>query len=184
MAKQVIHIYGASGSGTSTIGRFLCEQSGYFFMDTDDYFWEPTDPPYTTKRAIPDRIAKMKSDIEKYDTVVISGSLVDWGDVLIPYFTLAIRVNTDTAIRIEWLKKREREQFGSRIDAGGDMYETHQKFLAWAASYDDGGLEMRSKASHDMWEKLLTCPRISLDGSLPVAENFERIRRYLQNEGN
>lgn len=184
MEKQVIHIYGASGSGTSTIGRILCEQSGYFFMDTDDYFWEPTNPPYTTKRAILDRIAKMKSDIEKYDTVVISSSLVDWGDVLIPYFTLAIRVNTDTAIRIERLKKREREHFGSRIDAGGDMYENHQEFLAWAASYDDGGLEMRSKAKHDAWEKLLTCPRISLDGSLPVVENFERIRRYLQNEGN
>lgn len=29
-----------------------------------------------------------------------SGSLVDWGDVLIPFFTLAIRVNTDTAIPI------------------------------------------------------------------------------------
>ena len=79
MAKQVIHIYGASGSGTSTIGRFLCDNSGYFFMDTDDYFWEPTNPPYTTKRAVYDRIAKMKKDIEKYDTVVISGSLVDWG---------------------------------------------------------------------------------------------------------
>ena len=77
------------------------------------------------------------------------------------------------------MKKIEREQFGSRIDAGGDMYETHQKFLAWAASYDDGGLEMRSRASPDAWEKLLTCPRISLDGSLPAAENFERIRRYL-----
>lgn len=155
MAKQVIHIYGASGSGTSTIGRFLCDNSGYFFMDTDDYFWEPTNPPYTTKRAVSDRIAKMKKDIEKYDTVVISSSLVDWGDVLIPFFTLAIRVNTDTAIRIERLKKRERAHFGNRIDAGGDMYENHRKFLEWAASYDNGGLDMRSKAKHDEWEKQL-----------------------------
>ncbi len=179
MAKQVIHIYGASGSGTSTIGRFLCDNSGYFFMDTDDYFWEPTNPPYTTKRAVSDRIAKMKKDIEKYDTVVISGSLVDWGDVLIPFFTLAIRVNTDTAIRIERLKKRERAHFGNRIDAGGDMYENHQKFLEWAASYDNGGLDMRSKAKHDEWEKLLPCPRIILDGSLPLEESFERIRKIL-----
>lgn len=36
--------------------------------------------------------------------------------------------------RIERLKKRERENFGSRIDFGGDMYEIHQKFIEWALS--------------------------------------------------
>lgn len=184
MAKQVIHIYGASGSGTSTIGKFLCDRLGYFFMDTDDYFWEPTNSPYTTKRAILDRIEKMKSDIEKYDTVVISGSLDNWGNALIPFFTLAIRVETDTAIRIDRLKKREREHFGSRIDAGGDMYKTHQEFLAWAALYNTGGLEMRSKARHDEWEKQLPCQKILLDGSLPLEENLEIIQRILKNEGN
>ncbi len=33
---MVIHIFGASGSGTSTLGRFICEKTGFFFMDTDD----------------------------------------------------------------------------------------------------------------------------------------------------
>jgi len=42
MYKSVIHIYGASGSGTSTLGIFISEQLGYTFMDTDDYFWIPT----------------------------------------------------------------------------------------------------------------------------------------------
>lgn len=36
MYKSVIHIYGASGSGTSTLGRFISDQLGYTFMDTDD----------------------------------------------------------------------------------------------------------------------------------------------------
>ena len=45
--------------------------------------------------------------------------LVDWSDELIPLFTLAIRVETDTAIRIDRLKRRERERFGNRIDLGG-----------------------------------------------------------------
>lgn len=46
-------------------------------MDTDDYSWEATNPPYQTKRNISDRIALMKNDIARYDKVVISGSLVD-----------------------------------------------------------------------------------------------------------
>lgn len=173
MEKQVIHIYGASGSGTSTIGRFICEKTGYYFMDTDDYFWEPTNPPFTVKRKIPDRIALMRKDIAKYESVVISGSLVDWGDELIPLFTLAVRVETDTAVRIERLKKRERERFGNRIDTGGDMFENHREFIDWAASYDSGGLDMRSKAKHDEWQKLLRCPQILLDGNQPAEKNFE-----------
>lgn len=179
MDKQVIHIYGASGSGTSTIGKFIANKLGYFFMDTDDYFWEPTNPPYTIKRNVSDRIALMKNDIAKYNGVVISGSLVDWGDELIPLFTLVIRVETDTAIRIDRLKRREREQFGNRIDPGGDMYENHRNFISWAASYDSGGLDMRSKAKHNEWQKQVQCHHILLDGSLPVEKNFEIIKRNL-----
>ena len=148
-------------------------------MDTDKYFWESTNPPYTTKRNISDRITLMRNDIAKYDKIVISGSLVDWGDELIPLFTLAIRVETDTLIRIDRLKKREREHFGNRIDIGGDMYENHRKFIDWAASYDDGGLDMRSKAKHDAWQKQLHCQLILVDGSLPVEKNFEIIQRNL-----
>ena len=174
--KQVIHIYGASGSGTSTLGRYISEKLGYFFMDTDDYFWEPTNPPYTTKRCLSNRIKLMREDIERYDNAVISGSLVDWGDELIPLFTLAIRVETATNIRLERLKIREREKFGSRIDIGGDMYDNHIKFINWAAAYDNGGMDMRSKVKHDEWEKQLICPLILVDGSRPLRENFELIK--------
>ena len=129
MAQTVIHIYGASGSGTSTLGRYIGEKLGYFFMDTDDYFWLPTNPPYTQKRDKVFRLEMMRHDLDLTDKAVISGSLVDWGDELIPLFTLAVRLETDTKLRIQRLKKREREHFGSRIDIGGDMYENHQEFL-------------------------------------------------------
>lgn len=47
-------------------------------MDTDDYFWQPTNPPYTKKRNVDERLAMMKSDIEKAEKVVNSGSHVAW----------------------------------------------------------------------------------------------------------
>lgn len=179
MNKQVIHIFGASGSGTSTLGKLLCEKLGYYHMDTDAYFWEATDPPYTVKRSAPERLALMRSDIQKHDGVVISGSLTDWGDELIPLFTLAIRLVTDTAIRIDRLRQREKAHFGTRIEAGGDMYENHAEFMQWAADYDNGDLSMRSKLSHDEWQKLLCCRLLVLDGSLPLLENFEIVRKSL-----
>jgi len=179
MGRQVIHIYGASGSGTSTLGRYLCDRLGYFFIDTDDYFWKPTNPPYQIKRDPSDRLTQMAQDILSHDQVVISGSLVDWGDPLIPLFTLAIRLETNTAIRLQRIKERERKRFGSRIDPGGDLYKTHQEFIAWAASYDHGDFHTRSKAKHDAWEKQLPCSRILLDGSQPLDKSFERILPFL-----
>ena len=61
--KHVIHIFGASGSGTSTLGREIASGLGYRFMDTDDYFWLPTDPKYTHKRPVSERLALMRQDI-------------------------------------------------------------------------------------------------------------------------
>lgn len=122
----------------------------------------------------------MKSRIAKSGGVVISGSLSGWGDGLIPIFTLAVRLVTDSAIRLERLKKREKDKFGARVEAGGDMFDEHQAFLAWAAEYDSGDQTIRSKALHDEWQKLLTCPLIVLDGSALVECNFEKIRTCLE----
>ena len=179
MDRKVIHLFGASGSGTSTLGRYIAQQSGCYFMDTDDYFWAPTDPPYTTTRPVTERLELIRRDIGLHERAVLSGSIVDWGDELIPLFTLAVRVGTPTPVRIERLRKRERDKFGGRIDPGGDMYDNHNNFIKWAASYDDGGTDMRSKAKHDEWQKLLQCPLVIVDGSQPVETNWEIIIRHL-----
>ena len=173
--KNVIHIYGASGSGTSTLGRKISEELGYKFMDTDDYFWLPTNPPYTTKRSKEERLALMKKDILENENVVISGSLVDWGDELIPQFTLAIRLVTDTEIRIERLKIREKKKISDGVMPGGDMYTNHMEFIEWARKYDTGSVNMRSKAKHDEWQKLLPCKQIVLNGADDLQENFKKV---------
>src|SRR5262249_16928344 len=83
-----IHILGAFGSGTTTLGRALaaCLQCPHF--DTDDYVWLPTDPPYTHQRARTERQQLLMNDITAHDAWVVSGSLCGWGDVAIPRFEL------------------------------------------------------------------------------------------------
>ena len=175
----VIHLYGASGSGTSTLGLALANALGYKWMDTDDYYWRPTDPPYTIKRSREERIALIRRDITRHGRVVLSGSLVDWGDGLIPLFTLAVRVTTDTETRIGRIRARERQKFGERILPGGDMHAQHERFVAWAGGYDTGDLNTRSKARHDAWERLLTCRRIVVNGAEDVQTNVGRVRAAL-----
>ena len=177
--KNVIHIFGASGSGTTTLGKKICEELGYSLMDTDDYFWMPTDPKFTQKRPVDQRIELIKKDIAQSKNVVISGSLTDWGDILIPYFTLAIRIEMEQELRIKRLIQREKERYGSRIEPGGDMYRQHLTFVEWAKSYDIGGINMRSKAKHDEWQKLLLCKIIYLDGADRLENNFARVKQIL-----
>lgn len=176
----VIHIFGPSGSGTTTLGQLLCRELNFFHMDTDDYFWLPTDPRFTTKRPVQQRLQLMEQDMALHGNVVISGSLTDWGDSLIPSFTLAVRMEMEPALRLQRLAQRERQRFGPRIDPDGDMYETHQAFLAWAARYDTGGPDIRSRAKHDQWQQLLTCPVLRLDGGQPLADNLNRVLQALR----
>lgn len=178
--KQVIHIYGASGSGTSTLGRAIGETLGFTWLDSDNYFWLPTNPPYTAKRGIAERLNAMNRDIDAAENVVLSGSLTDWGDALMPRFTLAVRVETDTPTRLARIREREYRKFGERILPGGDMYETHMNFLKWAAGYDDGGLNTRSRAKHDAWESMLQCPILRVDGTDEIGRNVEKVRRALE----
>ena len=180
--KNVIHIFGASGSGTTTLGKKICEETGYTHMDTDDYFWMPAEPEFTQKRPVKERIELMKNDIEKSENVVLSGSLTDWGDELIPYFTLAIRIEMRQSVRIERLRKREKERYGSRIEPGGDLYKEHIAFIEWASSYDDGGLDIRSKALHDEIEKSFQCKIIYLDGENELDDKFAEVLKYLDIE--
>ena len=177
--KHVIHIFGPSGSGTTTLAKKISENLGYTFMDTDDYFWMPTDPKFTTKRPKEERLAMMTADIERAENVVLSGSLADWGDVLIPYFTLAVRLYLEPTERIARLRHRERERFGARVLPGGDMYESHEAFITWAKSYETGGLDQRSKAKHDAWQTLLPCALLQLDSSASPDVLFERVKAVL-----
>ncbi len=180
--KNVVHIFGASGSGTTTLARKISAELGYKMMDTDDYFWLPTAEKYTEKRPVDERIALMTRDIDSAENVVISGSLTDWGDVLIPMFTLAVRIEMEQTLRISRLMQREKERYGARIEPDGDRYPAYLAFVEWAKSYDEGGMHMRSRAKHDAWQRLLACEVLHLDGADPLEEKFARVKQALERQ--
>lgn len=162
--KQLIHIFGASGSGVTTLGKCISEKLGWYLMDSDSYYWLPTDPPFTQAREKSERVRLIKQDFMLHEKAVLSGSVSGWGDELIPLFTLAVRLVTDTDVRLDRIRKREYERSGDRILPGGDMYEQHRAFIQWAAEYDDGDVSVRSRRCHDEWQKRLQCPLLILSG--------------------
>lgn len=84
--KHIVHIYGPCGSGTSTLGREIGRRLRFRFLDTDDFFWLPTDPQYTQKRPLEERLALLEEELDKPGDVVLSGALIPWGNPHSPVY--------------------------------------------------------------------------------------------------
>jgi adenylate kinase family enzyme len=163
-----VHITGASGTGTSTLGAALAARLGHRHVDADSIYWLPTDPPFTTPRDKAARAALVGKLLPLTGAWVFSGSAPGWTTTLEPAYDLVVFLTLDPAIRMARLRRRETERYGPRVAAGGDMAEASEKFLTWAADYDVAGMEQRSRVLHEAWLKDQTAPILRLDASMTV----------------
>ena len=175
-----IHIFGASGAGTTTLGSLLAKRLKIPHLDTDDYYWFETEIPYTEKREVCERVELLRADLEKYSSWVLSGSLCGWGDFAVKMLTLAVFLYVPQEIRIARLRKREIDRFGlEAVSTGGWFHDNHQEFIAWAEKYDSAGPEMRSRALHEQWISRLPCKVIRFEQPLPALEQAVRVEEVL-----
>ncbi len=173
-----IHIVGASGSGTTTLGGALADARGCQHFDTDDYFWIRSNPPFRTIRDCAERQALLRAAIDSEDEWTLSGSLCGWGDFAIPSFDLVVFLRIPHELRMRRLRQREIERNGPEIEDPGDpRHEMHKGFLEWAAAYDSGGLDIRSKASHEAWLSALPGRVLRLASEASIEENLATVLR-------
>ncbi|MEI4484634.1 adenylate kinase [Frigidibacter sp. MR17.14] len=159
-----ILVIGASGSGSSTLGRALAGALETQHFEVDDFFWLPTDPPFQNRRPPEERVRLMQAMVLPRSDWVMSGSPIGWGDrAVIPRLTHAIFVTLDPQVRMARLARRERVRYGDRIDPGGDREASYQGFMDWAEGYDRPDFPQRSRRSHLCWLDELSCPVLQLD---------------------
>ncbi len=176
-----IHIFGAAGSGTTTLGKFLAERLTIPHLDTDDYFWEDTEIPYSQQREREQRIELLKTDLDKFPEWVLSGSHCGWGDFAIPMFTFAVFLWILEELRLSRLREREVIRFGKEALApGGWFHKNHTAFMAWVAQYDTGGIDMRSRTLHEEWVKNLSCRLVRFEQPLRIDIMTAQIIEYLK----
>lgn len=159
-----IYITGASCAGVTTLGQNLALQLGARHADVDDFFWMPTNPPFTTKREVNERVPLIQQALGD-DDWVLTGSCMVWGEALLAHVDLIVFVDTATPVRLERLAAREKERFGDRIAPGGDMHEIHVAFKAWASQYDNPDFTGRNRAWHERWLSAQTSALLRLDGT-------------------
>jgi len=184
MAPGRIHITGAAGSGTTTLGRALADATGALHLDTDDAYWLPTDPPYQQKRPVPDRLAMLEAAADPDGRWVLSGSLMGWGDPLIPRFELVVFLAIPPALRLDRLRAREIERYGAAALApGGAMHAAHHAFLDWAEAYDTGTRVSRNRQAHEAWLARLPCPVLRIEGDTTVEDRVRRVLTFRRRRG-
>ena len=172
-----LNVVGASGSGTTTLAAALAQRGPWTHLDADDFYWEPTTPAFVHKVAPELRRARLAAAFDAQPEVVVSGSLVSWGERWRGAFDLVVFLWIPPALRLERLRVRERARLGPEQLRDADTTARSDAFLAWAARYDDPDFDGRSRAVHEAWLKTLSCPVLRLEGDRTVQDSVQAVVR-------
>ncbi|WP_299216672.1 AAA family ATPase [uncultured Aquimarina sp.] len=176
-----ILIFGASGSGTTTLAKEIKKRTSFVHLDVDDYYWRKTIPPFQKKVSLIERNKNLKTDFEKFENIIISGSLVSWGKEWETLFDLAVFIRLDHKERMIRLEKRETERYGEKLLTDKKIQGNSKAFLEWANQYENPNFDGRSLRIHNDWIKLLDCEILRIDGKMELNDKIEKVLTKIKN---
>lgn len=167
-----LHLFGASGSGVTTLGQKLSQVLNIPYYDTDSYHWVPAYPPFTIKRPVDERHRWIVNDLAKQESWILGGTVYNWGDYWQSAFDLAVYLWLPPDIRLERLRRREKAR-GQLTGVGATQ---SQSFLDWTSHYDQGDLDGRSRARHEEWIRKLFCTVLRIEGNFSIEQRLALIQ--------
>jgi adenylate kinase family enzyme len=172
-----IHLLGAPGSGVTTLGKALAKKLGVPHFDTDDYHWFTDDAlPFRRRRNPDHRRQLLTKDFAAHESWVLSGAMCGWGDVFIPVFDIVVWLWAPVETRLDRIQARERLRYGpERVAPGGDLHVVFEKFLTWAAAYDDASDNIRSRSKELDWLAELKCPVLRFEEDLTIEVLVQKV---------
>ncbi len=168
-------IFGASGSGTTTLGKEIEKRTNFKHLDVDNYYWKKTEPPFQEKIPLIKRKENLKADFNRFENLVLSGSMVRGGKEWETAFDLAIFITLENNERIERLKRREIERYGEKLMTDKKIQQNSKAFLEWADQYENPEFDGRTLKVHNDWIKLLDCKVIRLNGKVKLNDKTESV---------
>jgi hypothetical protein len=164
-AYRRINIVGASGSGTTTLGRALATRLGLKFSDADRFDWKPTLLPFTAKYDPDARLTMLLAELEAFPASIVAGSVCGWGAELENGFDLVIFLSLPTKLRLQRIEARDVSLFGA-VDPG---------HLARAAQYEEGKLPGHNRMRHEAWLLNRPCRVLRFEEDQAVDARVEHI---------
>ena len=166
MAEGII-LLGLNGCGKTTVGRSLAHRLGFNRLDVEDFYFLPSEIPYSRSRTHDEVQELLLQEIRACTGYVLSCVRFNWNQEIENSLRLAVVLSTSSELRSNRIKQREEQRFGSRVLPGGDMHESQMRFRQFAAS----------RSEREVTESInrLACPVVVLDASRPVKELVEEI---------
>lgn len=174
-----ILLFGASGSGTTTLGKAIAEKTKFVHLDADDYYWKPTTPAFQQKVPLAIRYAYLTADFHQFEQVIVSGSLVSWGKAWETAFDLAVFIYLENSLRMARLREREKARLGDLLLTNEAIRQQSEAFLDWADQYENPNFSGRSLAVHRKWMALLACPVLEIDGQMALADKVDIVLKEI-----
>ncbi len=162
-----ILVFGANGSGKSTVGRELARVLNYKFMDHEAYAFAESEIPYAAERSREECLRLILADINKYGSFVLCAVTGDFSEEISSMYQFAVCLSAPQDIRMERIGRRAFERYGARVLEGGDMYERQTAFLDFAAK--------RPLTRIEQFAQTLACPVMYVDAVKPVFQNVALI---------
>lgn len=176
--QMKVQIIGGSGTGKSTLAKFISENENIMWIDTDRYLWK--DETFTENHSIEKRIEMYEKDIESNDQYVVSGSVFSWNPNGFSNRNLFVFLYLDEEIRMERLRKREIRRDNPKKTWTDEYGNNTNEFLEWCKTYlkekDKTMIGTYAAQSYEM--ELSKSPVLKLDSSRSVEELYLAIKAW------
>ena len=176
--RMGIIVFGASGAGSTTLGKELAKRLNFQYLDIDDYLWRwDTAIPLTVTCSQAERTDSLMNEIKKHPKFVIAGTIFNDRNLFHPLLDMAVFVSTPAEVCAKRVRFREHTRWGERILPGGDMYKTTRfhgdvkDYIVNAGRYETAEVIKFGRKLHEQWIAELPCPVIRVDGTKCVLEN-------------
>lgn len=165
-----IAICGANGCGKTTLGMTLSKELSIHHMDIEQYYFDNGIRPYSNFRSRDEVVKLIQRDISKYDEFIISAVNCNLSEEINKYYRLVVYMYAPLEVRMERIKNRSYQQFGKRMQIGGDLYEQEQRFFEFVRNESEHKTEQTIA-----WIKTLSIPILEIDATKPIKETEQEI---------
>lgn len=175
-----ISIAGASGTGKTTLAAALAKRLGIPALDSDHYYWQPTQPRFRVTRPVEERRRLLRVDFDRYQSLVVSGALTgSWGDEWAERLDLVVFLLLPPDVRMARLRAREEQRYGDALRNDHETKANSVEFLAWAEGYDRPGSDASNRQGHEAWLATLSCPVLRLESAGTVEDHINSVVEHM-----